>query len=61
VKKHVTRLAAALTLGALAALGITLTVDATPQDTAWGAPDTTVTVTVDAGTVIDIPGDTGWG
>jgi hypothetical protein len=64
VKKRVTRLITALALGTLAATGITVVDDlaATPQDTAWGAGDTTVTVTVDAGTVIDtIPGDTAWG
>lgn len=66
MKKHVTRLIAALALGTLAATGYTLTdtQTATPQDSGWGAPDTSGTVTaVDSGgTALDtIPGDTAWG
>ena len=53
MKKRITRLAAALTIGAA------------PQDSAWGASDTTQ-VTVDTGTglgaTIDVTlGDSGWG
>jgi len=66
VKRRVTRLLAVLAITALAATGYALTDDivATPQqDTGWGAPDTSDTVTAtDAGTVIDTTlGDSGWG
>lgn len=63
MKKRLTRLAAALTLTALAGLG-TLTLDdlATPtrQDTGWGAPDTT-DASVDGTHVPVTLGDSGWG
>jgi len=66
VKKRLGRLTAALTLGALAATGITLTDDltATPQDSGWGAPDTTSVPVAgpDTGTITDTTlGDSGWG
>ncbi|NUQ95800.1 MAG: hypothetical protein HOY79_04325 [Streptomyces sp.] len=65
MKKRITRLAAALTILALAAIAVTLTIGAAPQDSAWGASDTTQ-VTVDTGTglgaTIDVTlGDSGWG
>jgi len=53
VKKRIIRLTTALTLTALAVLGVTVatSLDATPQsDTGWGAPDTS-----------QVPADTGWG
>jgi len=68
VKKRLTRLTAALTLAALAGLGVTVFDDiaiATKADSGWGAPDTTVTV--DAGiadgtvTIDTTLGDSGWG
>lgn len=66
MKRRVTRLIATLAIGTLAATGYALTSDivATPQqDTGWGAPDTSGTVTAtDAGAVIDTTlGDSGWG
>lgn len=67
MKKRITRLVTALTLGTLAATGLALVDDltSTPQDSGWGAPDTSNTVvsgTDDTGTVIDTTlGDSGWG
>lgn len=70
MKRSLGRLTAALALTALAATGITLTVDltVTPQDSGWGAPDTTNTPyagtlpNVDTGTITDTTlGDSGWG
>ena len=70
MKQRITRLIATLTLGTLAATGLTFADDLiTParQDTGWGAPDTTGIPVVDeavgdAGTVIDTTlGDSGWG
>jgi hypothetical protein len=65
VKKRITRLLAGIALGTLAATGYTLSddLDATPQDTAWGAPDTSstaVTPPTDDGTIAT-PLDTAWG
>ena len=66
MKKRLTRIAAALAIGTLAATGITLVDDliATPQDSGWGAPDTSSTPVAgtDASTAIDTTlGDSGWG
>lgn len=69
VKKRITRLATALTLGTLATIGVTTITDllTTPQDSGWGAPDTSGTPVavdgnVDLGTSIDVTlGDSGWG
>jgi len=66
VKKRITRILAGLAVAALATSGVVLAgqaVTVTPQDTGWGAPDTTATVTAtDAGAVtVTTLGDTGWG
>ena len=71
MKKRIGRIAAALAIGTLAATGITLVDDLlAPQDTAWGAPDTTLTVdsdaagTASAGVDVNVtitPLDTAWG
>lgn len=71
MKKRISRLAATLALGALAATGLALVDDliATPQDTGWGAPDTSSTIVTgdaDAGVGPDASidttlGDSGWG
>lgn len=68
MKKRITYLIAALSLAGLAATGITLVDDLlTPQDTAWGATDTSdIPVPVPAGDDVNaivtaIPLDTAWG
>ena len=66
MKKRIARATAALTLGILATLTATLNnLVAVPQDSGWGAPDTTH-IAVDTGTTGGVQAsvhvdDSGWG
>lgn len=66
MKKRITRLVTALTLGVLATTGAAVidnATTATPQDTGWGAPDTSTPADTGWGTppADTTIGDTGWG
>jgi len=70
VKKRITRIAAALTIGTLATLGLSTITDlvAIPEDSGWGAPNLNTTVATETGTSAGLNatvnvtlGDSGWG